>query len=190
MPRRARSIRTELLRVGPEFVEVRARGRYGESPLSWTIDYLIDVDGFTKVTVGLTTAKPVQLRWNCFNHALPGEKGHPVPHEGKRSGQVSPSEVGPSRPFPLVTPEETSRSSNHIGMPSSASANRVSGIEFSKQDFADRYGGYRDSAVSLENGKVVDTGAVETQGRTPIEELGRPGHGPASSPRSTCAIAP
>ena len=63
-------IRTELVRADAESAEVRATGRYGDSPLAWTIDYLFDVDGFTKVTVSLATSRPVQLRWHCFNHAL------------------------------------------------------------------------------------------------------------------------
>jgi hypothetical protein len=65
-----------------------------------------------------------------------------------------------------VASRPTSRSSSLTGTPSSIS-NRVTGIEFSKQDFADRHSGYRDSSVRLESGKEVDTGAVETRdGRT------------------------
>jgi hypothetical protein len=155
-------IRTDLLRADPECVGVRARGRYGESPVSWTIDYLVDVDGFTKVTVGLTTSKPVQLRWNCFNHAMLARE--PIRFLTK----VSDPEKSPSglQPEPTVSIENLEADKPvfeshwnaffHLG-------NRVTGIEFSKQDFADRYSGYRDSAVRLENGKRVDVGVVETQ---------------------------
>src|SRR6266513_3705589 len=63
-------IHTEIVQASPDLVEVRSTGRYAESPLNWMIDYLFDVDGFTKVTVSLTTSKPVQLRWHCFNHSF------------------------------------------------------------------------------------------------------------------------
>ena len=68
-------IRTELVRSNLEMAEVRATGRYGTTPLSWTIEYLFDVDGFVKVTVSLATSKPVQLRWHCFNHAFLAKNG-------------------------------------------------------------------------------------------------------------------
>jgi hypothetical protein len=154
-------IHTELLRADPETVEVRARGRYGESPLSWTIDYLVDVDGFTKVTVGLTTTKPVQLRWNCFNHAFLAKKV--IQYFTKVSDPGKP-------PTEVVTEATVSVGSAGEDQPILEShwnaffrlANRVTGIEFSKQDLQERYGGYRDSAVILEDGREMDTGTIET----------------------------
>jgi hypothetical protein len=155
-------IHTELRRADPESVEVRARGRYGESPLSWTIDYLVDVDGFTKVTVSLATAKPVQLRWNCFNHAF----------LAKNAIQYFTKVSDPGKPPTEVTTEATVSIGNaREDQPVLEShwnaffrlANRVTGIEFSKQDFQERYGGYRDSAVILEDGREMDTGTIETR---------------------------
>src|SRR6266513_1869966 len=105
-------IHTEIVQASPDLVEVRSTGRYAESPLNWMIDYLFDVDGFTKVTARLAPDKAVfESHWNAFFHL----------------------------------------------------SNRVTGIEFSKQDFGDRHSGYRDSSVRLENGEVVDTGAVITK---------------------------
>ena len=55
---------------------VRSSGVYAwpedgrPTPLAWEIEYLFDVDGFTKVTVRLSTERPVKLRWHCFNHAF------------------------------------------------------------------------------------------------------------------------
>jgi hypothetical protein len=159
-------IRTELVRSSPESVEVRSTGRYGETPLSWTVDYLFDVDGFTKVTVSLTTSKPVQLRWHCFNHAFLAKDAirylTKVSDPGRPPIEVRPE---PTISIGSIKPDEPVFESHwnaffHL-------SNRVTGIEFSKQDFADRYSGYRDSSVHLENGKMVDTGAVETKdGRT------------------------
>jgi hypothetical protein len=159
-------IRTQLVRSSQESVEVRATGRYGTTPLSWTIDYLFDVDGFTKVTVSLATSKPVALRWHCFNHAF----------IAKDAVQYLTKVSDPDRPPIEVRPEPTvSLGTAKPDQPVLEShwnaffhlANRVTGIEFSKQDFEDRYSGYRDSSVRLENGKTVDTGAVDTKdGRT------------------------
>jgi hypothetical protein len=154
-------IRTELKRSGPDTVEIEARGSYGSSGLAWTINYLIDVDGFTKVTVTLAASRPVQLRWHCFNHAL----------LARDAVQFLTKVSDPGRPPIDVRPEPTvSIRSAEPGQPLLEShwnaffhlANRVTGIEFSKQDFEDRYSGYRDSSVLLENGKSVDTGEVET----------------------------
>ena len=155
-------IRTELVRAGPESVEVRSTGRYRETPLFWAIDYLFDVDGFTKVTVSLATSKPVQLRWHCFNHAFLAKDA--IQYLTKVSDPDRlPIEVRPEPTIPIAGIE--------LGKPVFEShwnaffhlSNRTTGIEFSKQDFEDRHSGYRDSSVRLENGKVVDTGAVETK---------------------------
>lgn len=154
-------IRTELVRANAELVEVRATGSYGSTPLSWQIDYLFDVDGFTKVTVSLTTSRPVQLRWNCFNHAFLAKE--PIQYLTKVSDPKSPPiDV---RPEPTVSIAAAERDQPVFESHWNAFfhlANRVTGIEFSKQDFADRWSGYRDSSVILESGKRVDTGAVET----------------------------
>jgi len=155
-------IRTQLVRADAESVLVQSSGRYGDSPLSWTIDYLFDVDGFTKITVGLTTSKPLLLRWHCFNHAF----------LAKDAIQYLTKVSDPDRPPIEVRPEPTvSLGGLEPDKPVLEShwnaffhlANRVTGIEFSKQDFGDRYGGYRDSSVRLENGTVVDTGEVQTK---------------------------
>jgi hypothetical protein len=155
-------IQTELVGSNPEMVEVQARGRYGNTPLSWQVDYLFDVDGFTKVTVRVTTSKMAFLRWNCFNHAFLSRNS--IDHLTKvNDPQTPPTEVLPEPTVSIrsVEPDQPVFESHwnaffHL-------ANRVSGIEFSKQDFADRWSGYRDSSVTLENGTAVDTEAVETK---------------------------
>lgn len=154
-------IRTELVRADAGSAEVRASGRYGSSPLSWTIQYLFDVDGFTKITVTLATSEPVKLRWHCFNHALVAKDA--VRYLTRVSDpDRSPIEIRPlpTTPINAIEPDQPVLESHwnaffHL-------ANKVTGIEFSKQDFDDRFGGYRDSSVVLESGKSVDTGAVET----------------------------
>jgi hypothetical protein len=155
-------IQTVVLNSGPETASVRATGRYRDTALSWQIEYSFDVDGFTKVTVSLTTAQRVQLRWNCFNHAF----------LAKDSVQYLTKVSEPKGQPPEVLPEPTvTITQNKADQPVFEShwnaffhlANRVTGIEFSKQDFGDRWSGYRDSSVVLENGKEVDTGAVETK---------------------------
>jgi hypothetical protein len=155
-------IKTELVSSGPEMVEVRATGRYGQTPLSWQVDYLFDVDGFTKVTISLTTSKAVLLRWNCFNHTLLAKDSAEYLTK-VNDPKVPPTEVLPEPTVSLrgVEPDQPVFESHwnaffHL-------ANRVTGIEFSKQDFGDRWSGYRDSSVVLENGTTVDTGTVVTK---------------------------
>ena len=155
-------IRTQVVRSGAESVEVRAEGRYADTPLNWTVDYLFDVDGFTKVTVSLSTSKPVQLRWHCFNHAVLAKDAIRYLTKVNDPGQA-PAEVLPERTRAItnIAPDKPVFESHwnaffHL-------SNRNTGIEFSKQDFADRHSGYRDSSVLLESGKEVDTGAVETK---------------------------
>src|SRR6266576_3325515 len=140
-------IRTEIVQASPDSVEVRSTGRYAESPLNWMIDYLFDVDGFTKVTVSLTTSKPVQLRWHCFNHAFLAKE--PIQYLTKVSDpDKPPAEV---RPEPTVSIARLAPDKAVFHL-----STHVTGIEFSKQDFGDRHSGYRDSSVRLENGEVVD----------------------------------
>lgn len=155
-------IRTRVVESTAESVEVRAEGRYGDTPLAWAIDYLFDVDGFTKVTVRLSTAKPVQLRWHCFNHAFLAKDAiqylTKVSDPGKPPTEVLPE---PTVDIGNIAPDQPVFESHwnaffHL-------SNRLTGIEFSKQDFAGRHSGYRDSAVLLENGQNVDTGAVKTK---------------------------
>jgi Domain of unknown function (DUF6259) len=155
-------IHTELLHADPDSVRVRARGKYRGTPLLWTIDYLVDVDGFTKVTVSVTTTRQVKLRWNCFNHAFLSKKSiqyfTKVTDPGKPPTQVV---TGATVSIGDVGEDEPVLESHWNAF--FRLANRVSGIEFSKQDFQDRYGGYRDSAVVLEDGSKIDTGTVETR---------------------------
>ena len=155
-------IRTEIVRSSAEAVEIRATGRYGSSPLSWTVDYLFDVDGFAQVTVSLATSKPVQLRWHCFNHALLAKDAiqylTKVSDPGKPPIEVRPEPTVAVRGIENDSPVFESHWNAFFHL-----SNRVTGIEFSKQDFDDRWGGYRDSSVILESGKSVDTGMVETR---------------------------
>lgn len=155
-------IRTELVRADAESAEVHATGRYGDSGLAWTIEYVFDVDGFAKVTVSLATSRPVQLRWHCFNHALLAKDAiqylTKVSDPGQPPVEVRPEPTVAIRGIRADKPVLESHWNAYFHL-----ANRVTGIEFSKQDFEDRWGGYRDSGVRLENGKTVDTGVVETR---------------------------
>ncbi|HVN81547.1 MAG TPA: DUF6259 domain-containing protein [Terriglobia bacterium] len=155
-------IKTELVSSGPEMVEVRATGRYGHTPLSWQVDYVFDVDSFTKITVSLSTSKAVLLRWNCFNHTLLAKDSAEYLTK-VNDPKGPPTEVLPEPTISLrgVEPDQPVFESHwnaffHL-------ANRVTGIEFSKQDFGDRWSGYRDSSVELESGTTVDTGSVATK---------------------------
>jgi hypothetical protein len=157
----AAGTRTAVVRAGEESVEIVAEGRYGDTPLSWKIEYLIDVDGFTRVTVTLTTSQPVQLRWHCFNHAL-------LDRQSIRffTGVSDPGKP----PFDVAPTHTVDISALRDGQPVLEShwnafmhlSNRTMGIEFSKQDFEGRLSGYRDSAITLDDGRSMETGDVET----------------------------
>jgi len=88
---------TVLGESSPQTVKVRVRGVYSGSgkatPLSWRIDYLIDVDGFTKVTVGLSTEKPVKLRWKGIRRST---KGLPS-SSGAHLGSTTQLKVEPAK---------------------------------------------------------------------------------------------
>ncbi|MEA1997058.1 MAG: DUF6259 domain-containing protein, partial [Gemmatimonadota bacterium] len=169
----SRDITTVILSAGKELVEVRSGGTFarpgGDSsptPVSWQIDYAIDVDGFTKVTVRLSTSSPVKLRWHCFNHALFSRETidflASYPDPGPPPSDFRPA---PTKPLGSLEADEPVLMAHanpvfHLGNP-------LTGIEFSKEDFSDRYSGYRDSRVALQDGRVVVTGAVGTaDGRT------------------------
>ncbi len=161
-------IKTVLVRSGPEFVEVNANGVYAEAdggqatPLYWKINYLFDVDGFTKITVELRTKRKVKLRWHCFNHVYLSKDTNPLLTRWSEPRSV-PFDVRPEATVAIrdAQPDEAVLTSHwcpfiHLG-------NRLTGIEFSKEDFSDRWSGYRDSSVRLEDGRGIDTGAVVTK---------------------------
>jgi uncharacterized protein DUF6259 len=163
----SKGIVTRIVRADAESVAVQSRGTYTwpdgrATPLGWEITYLLDVDGFTKVTVRLTTTDKVKLRWNCFNHAF----------LAKASAEFLSRAADPQRPPFNVMPEPTVSIRNAKAdepvleshwNPFFQLSSRATGIEFSKEDFDDRWSGYRDSSVVLEDGRVIDTGAVQTK---------------------------
>jgi Domain of unknown function (DUF6259) len=160
-------IKTELVSVDMETALVRATGKYvmpetGQpTPLSWEIAYFFEVDGFTKVTVQLKTEIPVKLRWHCFNHAFFSKQAvdfiSRYPDLGAPPFDLRPA---PTEQIGRLGPDEPVMESHwnpvfHLGNP-------LTGIEFSKEEFAGRLSGYRDSRVQLENGLQIHTGTVET----------------------------
>ena len=162
------NIKTKLVSSGPEFVRVSATGFYAwpsdgrPTPLYWEIDYLFDVDGFTKITVELRTKESVKLRWNCFNHAYLEKDINELLTRWSEPGRV-PYDIRPEATVSIrdIKPDEPVLESHwcpfiHLG-------NSLTGIEFSKEDFTDRWSGYRDSSVRLEDGRSVQTGAVDTK---------------------------
>jgi hypothetical protein len=130
--------------------------------LSWQIDYEWDVDGFLKVTVGLTTSEPVKLRWHSFLHTtlepssidfLARYEEPGTPPIGPRPAQTrSIRDIAAGQPVleshfaPFV----------HLGNP-------LTGIEFTKENLGDRWSGYRDSRVVLRDGRTIPTGSVQTE---------------------------
>ena len=162
----SKAVVTVLGESGPKTVKVRARGVYSGSgkaaPLSWRIDYLIDVDGFTKVTVGLSAERPVKLRWHCFNHAFFSTEAVDFISRYPDLGRP-PFDL---RPAPTVTVKDIASGEAvleshwcpvfHLGNP-------LTGLDISKENYGDRWSGYRDSRVQLEDGRLIDTGAVETE---------------------------
>ena len=161
-------IKTELVRSGPEFVEVNAGGVYAggsdgqPTPLYWEINYLFDVDGFTKITVELHTKRKVKLRWNCFNHVYLAKDTNPLlTRSSKLKTEPFDARPRPTVPISNIKNDEPALTSHwcplvHLG-------NRLTGIEFSKEDFSDRWSGYRDSTVQLEDGRYIPTGSVVTK---------------------------
>ncbi|MHC4739780.1 MAG: DUF6259 domain-containing protein, partial [Planctomycetota bacterium] len=162
------NIKTKLVSSGPEFVEVNAAGLYAwhsdgrPTPLYWEINYLFDVDGFTKITVELRTKRSVKLRWNCFNHVYLAKNTNSLLTRSSELKDLPPdARPQPTVPIANIRNEQPLLTSHwcpfiHFG-------NRLTGIEFSKEDFTDRWSGYRDSSVRLENGRSIHTGSVETK---------------------------
>ena len=162
----SKAVVTVLSESTPKTVRVSSRGVYSgggkATPLSWRIDYLIDVDGFTRVTVGLSTDRPVKLRWHCFNHAFFSAEAvdfiSRYPDLGRPPFDLRPA---PTVAIKDLAPGEAVFESHwcpvfHLGNP-------LTGIDISKEDFGDRWSGYRDSRVQLEDGRVINTGAVEAE---------------------------
>ena len=158
---------TELTGSSPETAAVRSAGVYSgggdgkPTALSWEIDYLFDVDGFTRVTVKLSAERPVKLRWHCFNHAVFSRESidfiSRYPDLGAPAFDLRPAPTESIKHLQQDMPVLESHWNPvfHLGNP-------LTGIEFSKEDFTGRLSGYRDSRVQLEDGRVIDTGAVET----------------------------
>lgn len=172
---------TEVTNAADDIVEIKASGRYSLSdsgkaaPLSWEIKYAIEVDGFTKVSVKLAADKPVKIRWHCYNHAFFSRKDIDFISTYQELG-TPPFDPRPAITRPIGSPgvDEPVLLSHwnpvfHLG-------NSLTGIDFSKEDFGDRWSGYRDSGVRLEDGRRFDTDEVETRdGRrlTPYDSRGK-----------------
>ncbi|MCE5271499.1 DUF6259 domain-containing protein [bacterium] len=160
------SVTTRLVSSAPENVEITSNGRYLDEAgqptgLRWEVGYRIDVDGFMKVTVRLSTERKLMLRWHCYNHTM----------FDRRSVRFMARDEDPGAPpfnirqAPTVSLEGLAEGAPvleshfntlfHLGNP-------LTGIEFTKEEFSERLSGYRDSAVRLPDGKVADTGSVET----------------------------
>ena len=161
-------IKTELLRSGPEFVEVNASGVYAEAdggkrtPLHWEIKYLFEVDGFTKITVELRTKRKVKLRWNCFNHVYLAKDTSPLLTCSSKL-KTEPFDARPQPTIAIVDVKDDEAVLTSHWCPLVHLGNRLTGIEFSKEDFSDRWSGYRDSTVQLEDGRYIPTGSVVTK---------------------------
>ena len=158
---------TQVVSSAEDFVEIKSSGGYAwpdsgkASPLAWEIKYAIDVDGFTKITVKLTADKPVKLRWHCFDHAWFDRQAVDFLSTYQDLGSP-PFDPRPAVAKPLdgLQTDEPALLSHwdpivHLG-------NALTGIDISKEDFGDRWSGYRDSGVRLEDGRRFATDAVET----------------------------
>ncbi|MFB3891667.1 MAG: hypothetical protein ACE15C_06540 [Phycisphaerae bacterium] len=144
-------------------VVIRSRGRYGDTPLRWEVEFDIDVDGLTKATVRAATEEPLLLRWHCYSHAMiaPGPVEFLVPWADTAMAQVTGFGPLPARSVRGVPAGDLVFGAGlnpyfHLG-------NTITGIEFSKQDFDDRHAGYRDSGTVLEDGTKVDFDTVLTE---------------------------
>ncbi len=160
------SVSTRLASSTPEKVEIVSKGRYldqagAPTGLRWEVDYRIDVDGFMKVTVLLSTERKLMLRWHCYNHTVfdrskarfmaRDEDPGPPPFDIRQAPTVSLE--GLAEGAPVL--ESHLNTLFHLGNP-------LTGIEFTKEEFSERLSGYRDSAVRLPDGRMVATGSVET----------------------------
>ena len=153
----------EVLFCEPDRVVIRSRGRYGETPVTWAVEYRIDVDGFTKVTVRAEAREPVMLRWHCFNHVTldPEACDFIVPWTDMSMAQVVGNRHEETRPLAHHKEDELVFGSHvnpffHVG-------NSATGIDFSKEDFRDRWAGYKDSGTVLEDGTRVSFDSVLTR---------------------------
>ena len=151
----------EVKSTSPSHIIIESRGRYADTPVTWSVLYDVAFDGFTKVTVTAAADKPMLLRWNCFNHVTIADK--PVefivpwsePSMNMQYGfnyeytrSVDRYEVG------SLVFGSTLNPFFHLG-------NVDTGIEFSKETFSDRWAGHKDGRVTLSDGRRVNTGAVE-----------------------------
>jgi len=160
------AVSTDLVSSVQDDVVVKASGRYAAGPdtssLTWEITYRIDVDGFTKVTVRLGTDRPLKLRWHSFLHGFFDREA--VDFLSRNADPDSPPfgiDPAPTMEVKGLAVGEPVLESHwtsivHLGNP-------LTGIEFTKEDFGDRHGGYRDSRVRLEDGRNIATGSVETE---------------------------
>lgn len=153
----------EIVLAEPDRAVVRSRGRYGDTPVSWEITYDVDVDGLTRVTVLTRTAEPVKLRWSCYNHATiaPEPVEFLIPW-----ADVGLMNVAGFGPRPTRSTEGVKEGDLVLGAhlnPYFHLGNAHTGIEFSKEDFSDRWAGYRDSGTVLEDGRRVSFDTVVTE---------------------------
>ena len=160
----------ELVTAEADHVVIRSRGRYGDTAVGWTVEYDIDVDGFTRVTVKTEAAEPVKLRWHCFNHVTmdPEAVEFIVPWTDSAMAQVLGFHSQHTRPVSHIGEDELVFGAHlnpyfHLG-------NRRTGIEFSKEDFTDRWAGYKDTSTVLEDGTQVHFDSVLTRDG---EEMGQ-----------------
>jgi len=166
-------IETELVSHDHEQALVKSQGIFANrddrspTPVHWEIEYLFDVDGFTKVTVKVETNMSVKLRWNCFNHAFLAEEVN----------QLLFRWTDPTAPPVTIRPEPVTAIRNkkedepiieshfcpgiHLG-------NSMTGIEFFKMDFADRWSGGHDGSDVVETADGRKLRGYDSRGRTNI----------------------
>jgi len=164
--RKADSVK--LVSARPDRAVIRSRGRYGDTAVSWVIEYDIDVDGFTKVTVRTETEEPVMLRWHCFNHVMldPEAVDFIVPWTDSTMADILGFRYQDTQPVGHFASDELVFGA-HVN-PYFHMGNARTGVEFSKEDFTDRWAGYKDSATILEDGTQVRFDSVLTKDGTSI----------------------
>jgi hypothetical protein len=164
----SRDVSTRLTGKSATSVTVSSAGKYASgdggpeiSPLSWRVDYACDVDGFLKVTVGLSTSEPVKLRWHSFLHTTFERSS--IDFLARYQEPVRPPLA--MRPVPTVSIKGIATGEpileSHFA-PIMHLGNPLTGIEITKEDLGDRWSGYRDSRVVLQDGRTIHTGAVQT----------------------------
>ena len=169
----------EVVAAEPDRVVIRSRGRYGDTPVRWGVEYDIDVDGFTKVTVKAEAEEPMMLRWHCFNHVTlaPQAIEFIVPWTDSPMASILGFRYENTRPVGHLREDDLVFGAHvnpyfHMGNPST-------GIEFSKEDFTDRWAGYKDSGAALEDGTQVRFDMVLTRDGKRVgqgDSRGRRGH--------------